>query len=327
MSKFMGIAVVVAFAGTAFAGIGNVNDAYINGDSTGDVYQVRLDGTYVPGNYANMGGNSYVPQNVFTSRNQGTAFPYLTAFGGPTNNFFVFDFSAGIQEVDGNTGAAVFNYASIVGSTSLDGDFGGDGFLYAAGNGGIWQVDPVNHTGSLIHSTPWGGNTIVEINGDDMFVSGWNASEIRRYSVSNPGAGFTVLSANTGFPVQDIEARLTSNGQEIFASALYLTPSTNGIYKYDNMGGFTMFSPADSTTTPGVTGPHGFAFGPDGKMYAAYQTGTVEVFDAVSGAFLYTLTNSGAKLTDVTFKPIPAPGAAALLGLAGLVAGRRRRTA
>lgn len=318
---------VVALAGSVTAGVGNVNDAYINGDATGDVYQVRLDGTYVPGNFANAGGNNYFPQNVFTARSQGTLFPYLTAFGGPNNNFFIHDFNTGIQEVDGNTGAAVFNYAGIVGTQSLDGDFGADGFLYAAGTGGVWQVDPVAHTGVLLHPNAFGGSSIVEIFGDEMYVSGWNATSIVRYSVSNPLMPPVTVSANTGFAVQDIEARFTSFGAELYASALYgSSASVNGIYKYDGVGNFNMFSPADSTTTPNVTGPHGFAFGPDGKLYAAYQTGTVEVFDAVSGAFLYTLTDSGSKLTDVTFKPVPTPGAIGLAGLAALAAaGRRRR--
>jgi hypothetical protein len=331
MNRFSRIALstlaLIGLAGVANAGIGAVGDAYLTGDSTGDVYQVRLDGTYVPGNFANNGGNFYFPQNVFTNRSQGTAFPYLTTYGGPNNNFFVFDFSAGIQEVDGNTGASVFNYSSIVGSTSLGGDFASDGFLYAAGSGGVYKINtnPGMQGGSLLHPTPWGGNTLVTVYGD-MYVTGWYATEIRVYSVSNPGAGFTVLTSNAGFPIQDMQARLTSNGFEFYASALYLNPSQNGIYKFDfSSGNFVMFSPADSTTTPGVTGPHGFNFGPDGHIYAAYQTGTVEVFSGTDGSFLYTLTDSGAKLTDVSFKPIPAPGAAALLGLAGLVAGRRRR--
>jgi hypothetical protein len=320
---------LAALAGSAFAGIGNVNDAYINGDATGDVYQVRLDGTYVPGNYVNNGFNTYAPQNVFTNRSQGTSFPYLTSFGGPNNNFFIHDFSAGIQEVDGNTGAAVFNYSSIVGATSLDGDFGTNSQLYAAGNGGIWEINTVTQTGFLWNPTPWGGNTIVEINGDTMYVSGWNATEIRVYSVSNPGAGYTTLTSNTGFAVQDIEVFTTSSGPRILASALYgASASVNGIYLFDNSSSvFNMFAPADSTTTPGVTGPHGFAIGPDGDIYAAYQTGTVEVFDGGTGAFLRTLTDSGTKLTDVNFKPVPTPGAVGLLGVAGLVVGGRRRRA
>lgn len=318
---------LVTVAGTAFAGIGNVNDAYINGDATGDVYQVRLDGTYVPGNYVNNGGNLYWPDNVFTNRSQGTQYPYLTSFGGPNNNFFIHDFSNGVQEVDGNTGQAVFNYASIVGATSLDGDFGTNSQLYAAGVGGIWEINTVTHTGFLWAATPWEGSSIVEINGDTMYVSGWNASEIRVYSVSNPGAGYTVLTANAGFAIQDIEAFTTSAGPRILASALYgASASVNGIYLFDNnTAQFNMFAPADSTTTPGVTGPHGFAIGPDGDIYAAYQTGTVEVFDGGTGAFLRTLTDAGSKLTDVNFKPVPAPAAVGMLGLAGLVVGGRRR--
>jgi len=83
---------------------------------------------------------------------------------------------------------------------------------------------------------------------------------------------------------------------------------------------------------PGVIGPVNAAFNNPGLYLStegfATVTGTltVYVYELLNDAVNPDATVSSGGIT-ITYTAIPAPGAVALLGLAGLVGGRRRRTA
>ncbi len=75
-------------------------------------------------------------------------------------------------------------------------------------------------------------------------------------------------------------------------------------------------TPGGPWGAPGLLGANG-----DFSIYAANAT-------APTATFFYELSTNGGtgdKMTLTSFRPVPAPGAMALLGLGGLLASRRRR--
>lgn len=312
---------LAGMAAAANAQIGSANDAYIFGDATHQVYQVKLDGTYVPGNYVGTG-----PQgNVFSNSSQVRAIsPYRASWGGISNNFFIGGFS-GLTEIDGNTGAQVRAYATL-GGTSLDNDISWNGnTVLASDSAGIGEYDIA--TGTRLRTVTAGigsgGYTLMKTRGTDVWVSGWGANQIKKFDqISGNYMGVTI---NCNFQVQAVEFDSFGN---LYASSLY--GNNNGVLKYDfNTNSWVMF--ADAAAAPGGSstgypgGPHGFSFGPDGNLYQAFANGTVQVYNGTTGAWMHTLYTFADKLCDVQFKPVPTPGAMMAFGAAGVFAARRRR--
>jgi MYXO-CTERM domain-containing protein len=155
--------------------------------------------------------------------------------------------------------------------------------------------------------------------GNLMYVSSWNATSV---TIVDQVTGNTVGAiASTPFYCQALEFDSFGN---LYASALYEGNPTAGIWKYDSGSNtWSQFASAAASGQPG--GPHGFTFGRDGNLYAAFNGGSINVYDGQTGAFLRTLWTVNDKLTDVQFKPVPTPGALALMGVAALAGGRRRR--
>ena len=133
---------VFVLAGSAMAQAGSVNDAYVFGDGTSQVYQVNLAGSEV----TNPRTGSHFAMNFDTQ----FISPYRATWGGVNNNFYIGGFG-GVTEIDGNTGQFVKQIGSGAGldvkvsylGTTI---FRGDGYvldprhlsysLYAA-NGGL----------------------------------------------------------------------------------------------------------------------------------------------------------------------------------------------
>ena len=91
-------------------------------------------------------------------------------------------------------------------------------------------------------------------------------------------------------------------------------------------GFYSMLSFGDADPLGDAADPSNTAPGANGSLAAGTYTIVVGGFNTVFGATIGSITAgaaSGAYSLDVTY--VPAPGAVALMGLAGLVAGRRRR--
>lgn len=324
MKKTMTVLAMTGLAAAANAQIGSVNDAYIFGDASSQVYQVKLDGTYVPGNYVGSGAQGNVFSNSTETRGIS---PYRASWGGVSNNFFIGGFG-GMTEVDGNTGAFVRSYNTS--GASLDNDISWNGnTVLASDSAGIGEYDIA--TGTRIRTVTAGlgvgGYHLMKTRGTDVYVSNWgfgNSGGIRKYDQIT-GVQDMSFNVATPFAVQAIEFDSFGN---LYASSLY--GNNNGVLKYDfNTNSWVMF--ANAAAAPGGSasgwpnGPHGFSFGPDGNLYQAFANGAVQVYNGTTGAWLRTLYTFADKLTDIQFKPVPTPGAMMAFGVAGVFAARRRR--
>ncbi len=145
---------------------------------------------------------------------------------------------------------------------------------------------------------------------------------------------FAVTSTLLGFAtLNSVDALATGtlvaddrNGNGVTVSPLGVFPS-NGIYvaKYNNSG--LPFQDLDGATFASLftAGPYNNAVG----FNVADGTGPFQPIPGnisnIQGGFSFALTAGDIASGTSTFFVTPAPGAAALLGLAGLVATRRRR--
>lgn len=315
----VGIFALTLTAGAAHAGA--INGLFAMSDSTSEVFQYYLDGTYVPGSFA---GSGATPGPVFSDASQGLVFPYLATYDDNTGDIFVGNFNGGTVRIDGTTGLQTTVF--LPGTQSLDNAIASNGNLLM---GTVNGIDEYTVNGTFVQtlipaaSLPGGngGNALIEVAGSDIYVSNWNNTQVLRFdSAGNQDMAFAAATA--GLQIQDIQF----NDGQLYISAFYGSTATNGVYMYDPTdNGFDLFAlSADSGV--GV-GPHGFDFGPDGNLYVADAGGFITRYDGGTGSFIDVFAMTTSKLTDVNFRAgtVPAPGAAALLGLAGISATRRRR--
>ncbi|MEK6700624.1 MAG: hypothetical protein AABZ53_00015, partial [Planctomycetota bacterium] len=253
---------------------------------------------------------------------------YLASFGGLNNNFYVSGFG-GTVEVDGNTGAFVRRFTN---GYSLDNeiDYTGNNIWVADGNGTSLYNQSGAYMGVSLAGVGAGGGSLMTSNGTDLYVSGWNSSTIVKYNqltnTIDTSWGVNGVMNVSGGQIQKLDFDSFGN---LYYATLYGSITSNGLYRVNANGtGDAQVCNAliAETMFPGqmVTGWHGFEFGPDGNIYFAGQYGDVWVYRA-DGSFVGRLIQIDTKLTDVNFKPVPAPGALSVLGLGALAARRRRR--
>lgn len=338
--KTFGILAVVGMAATAAnAQVGSARDIYIMGDGSSEVYQSTLwagfndSGIHVNNAlWAGNGSAASLPAgyNPFSGSSE-TQFnsPYLASFGGASNNFYVSGFG-GTVEVDGNTGAYVKRFTN---GFSLDNeiDYTGNRIWVADANGtSLYDVATATYQGVSLAGVGGGGGSLMTSNGTDLYVSAWNSSTIIKYNqltnTIDTSWGVNGVMNVSGGAIQKLDFDSFGN---LYYSTLYGSITSNGLYQVNGAGtGDVQICNAAIAEAmfPGQmqTGWHGFEFGPDGNIYFAGQYGDVWVYRA-DGSFLGRLIQIDTKLCDVNFKPVPTPGALAVLGLGALAARRRRR--
>ncbi len=122
----------------------------------------------------------------------------------------------------------------------------------------------------------------------------------------------------------------TGSGSMILTDADGDTIAANlsGAWIYDSVNGFIFFNGAVSSVVVTDNGVQDDLF--DGTQFGNFQLSGMDLTDGaltqiVFGAGSFFTTDFANAATGVTAQIVPAPGALALLGLGGLVAGRRRR--
>ena len=145
------------------------------------------------------------------------------------------------------------------------------------------------------------------------------------FAVTSTLLGFATLNTATGLATGTLVAD-DRNGDGVTLAPLGIFPG-NSMYvaKYNNSG--LPFQDLDGTTFAGLftTGPYA---APVGLNLADSTGGFLPIPGNVSniqGGFSFSLTAGDIASGTSTFFVTPAPSAAALLGLAGLAATRRRR--
>ena len=141
----------------------------------------------------------------------------------------------------------------------------------------------------------------------------------------NPADFQLSLSVNTIAP-----GVATGAGSMILTDADGDTIAANlsGAWIYDSVNGFIFFNGAVSNVVVTDNFVQDDRF--DGTQFGNFQLSGMDLTDGaltqiVFGAGSFFTTDFANAATGVTAQIVPAPGALALLGLGGLVAGRRRR--
>lgn len=317
------LAALVALAGTAsivLAGPpGDPNDMYLTSDSAHEIYQFERTSPY---NYVQGVYNTSTPvpgNKVFSNSSQvGFISPYLACVAGTTNEFWIGGFG-GMTRINSSTGAVV---STPAGGQRLGPSKALNGNVIVGGPSGVEEFD--GNTGAFVRTVAavGDGRNLVVHEGNEVFTANWDNQGFgikRNNFVTGLTSGADIVT-----PFRPQEISFGPDGR-LYASANYYG-SGGGVYRYD-MGTSTWSLWAD-TTVLGQAGPHGFAWDPSdlSAFYTAQPTGEVYKFDGTTGAFLGSVAFVPTKLTDLLFqRQVPAPGTLALVGLAGVFAGRRRR--
>ena len=209
---------------------------------------------------------------------------------------------------------------------SVPGAVAGDIIATAAdATGGAWRVYRLDD--------PFGTPTLTQIGSTSFGVGSLAFSPLGLFAVNDSLAPMRVtsLSMVDFSSVQNYTTGLNVAGGGGIASA----PGSSQFYLTDYTNNRLMtWSPGGSATAVGGVG-FGFANNGleylNGQLYGALRRDTpgsqmsVGTFDLSTGVFTTATTITGILGNGTGFVTIPTPGAAALLGLCGALAGRRRR--
>jgi MYXO-CTERM domain-containing protein len=200
-------------------------------------------------------------------------------------------------------------------------------------NFGTWTADSTNqslwHYAGAWTNSSWSCNWALDVNPDPFVSNSFaitnNTAAVQTFSISVmlpvspavpfPSATFGSVSGSLGDTNNNGFAQWTTVGA---GSAFYNALIDGGLYHQLLQDPFSVTTPP----IPGATTPF-----PSGTNFFSLPTGQPGVLTSIGITNTFTLT-PGDSITFVsTFRvdPVPAPAAATLLGLGGLLAARRRR--
>lgn len=305
IAKTIALAAGLAVAGAAQAqhtiNLGNLN-------VTSTILSVDLNGATIP-------AGTYVAASLSTNWLAGPGDPWsneaiwaLTSGAGATGTFYVDPGIAPNSAGNGNPVTLAWN------DTPFDVNYnGGDSLHFAAlqtfgGSSATWGDTTLELLTSINVTPPT--SSFVGVNPNTMAIDPIAASQVIWYSFdvaggagANPWSISSAGSTNTGgsFGDDDTELGLYNSLGQLVA--------TNDD---EDFGAGILTSLIDSTTVGALA---------DGTYYVAAGNFNTD-FAAAFGA---TSTSTAVGTSKVTFNFVPAPASAALLGLGGLAAIRRRR--
>lgn len=318
VSRVLSVLAVVGTASVCLASSfpGNPADMYLTSDTANEVYQYERTSpwAYVPGTYAGIAK----PQ-VFSNTSQVQSIGmYLGCVAGPAQNFYLGGFS-NLTVIDSVTGAYISTFAT---GQRLGPATAPNGNVVVGGPTGSEEYTPGGAFVRTVHASGNGYN-LHAFDGNLMYTSNWAGSfgfAIKQnFFASGLSAGPDIAC-----PFEPQKLAIGPDGA-LYAANLYQASTSlpAGVYRYSGSA-WTLF--ADGEVNTG-TGPHGFAWDPVSlDLYLAFQTGEIERYNGITGLHLSQIDIVPTKLTDLLFKQVvPAPGAAGLLAIGGLLVARRRR--
>lgn len=183
--------------------------------------------------------------------------------------------------------------------------------------------------GTTVVSSVGGTLAAPSITGLPGLSNDGNAQDFYMISSGSSGSAFDVLYVTSGNNLAKfslVAGSWASNGSVTLASALPVGMGLTSMFglaaRLAPTGGVDLFATAGTSGTNNVT-----AVALVGLTDASGYNTPINVI-ANAGSVLYRQTvaqNSGFRLAGVEFVAVPTPGAAALVGLGGIVAARRRR--
>ena len=247
----------------------------------------------------------------------------LACAGSPAHADFVYGLNAGagrgIHQIDTTTGATTLVAATP--SLTVSGS-GGNGLAYDAANNAFYYVRQTGTTRFFMRNVAGTETTLGAITAPGLVYSGtfynghyWavrNGSANTALRLTPAGAGFTQAILPIGLPVNASFGDIAST-----ATGLTYAACSAGFFSF-NLS--TPGSPATTVTL--APSNYQIAFGNTG-LFAALGSNIYSVNTATGIRTFTAATAPGLSFNDLA--SIPAPGAAAVLGLAGLAGGRRRR--
>lgn len=301
----LGLAFQAVICGSALA-----ERFVVVGSWGGEIRRYKLDGT-------SMG-------TFIAAGTAGMSFPDGLAYGSD-NHLYVADANnARILKFNGVTGAAMGTFA--MGGMQRAGycAFGPDGKLYvcSTGDNAVHRYDPTTgaHLGAFAMATgAASGMTYpagIAWNGNTMYVSGFQSGKVYTFNATT-GASVGTLTGNFNQPLY---LRFGAGGN-LFISEY----GRNAVARYN----FTQNRVVTSITN-GMNGPVGQVTLPNGEVVVCeWNTGVMNRYNELTGALLGRFgSDTFINCNDILVSPdlvIPAPATGGVLGLAGLLAARRRR--
>ena len=283
---------------------------------------------------SNFGGSNLTRYDLTTRQLKGThgassgLVNPLAARVGPDGRLYVTsEGSNAILRFNPNTGAFIdtFISAGAGGLTQPTGlDWGADGSLYVASFDGNKVLKYNGATGGFIStfvSAGAGGlngadNGMIFGPDGNLYVPSYFTSRVYKYN-GTTGAFMSVFAV-----VSQPRVILFRDNDVLISS------ETQGIVRHNRTTGafINRFATAGAN---GLLTPIGLAAAPDGSIYVGSSgNNRILKYNGATGAFVQTFTNAagGVNLPAFLTVVVPSPAGSALLGVAAVLAARRRRT-